>query len=205
MKSKLIIFTRYPRAGHTKTRMIEALGPAGAADLQRQLTEQAVQTAENLAGRCSLNLEIRYWGGSLGQMQKWLGPNRLFCEQGPGDLGEKMARAFTEAFEDDYHQVMLIGADCPHLSPAILATGFSRLADHDLILGPASDGGYYLIGLTRPCPDLFRHRSWGSNLLLAETVAAAKRSALNLYLLEELPDVDRPEDLIHFGNYSHPQ
>ncbi|MEN8134048.1 MAG: TIGR04282 family arsenosugar biosynthesis glycosyltransferase [Thermodesulfobacteriota bacterium] len=201
MKKKLILFTRYPVAGHTKTRLIPALGPEGAADLQRLMTERTLRTAENLTAEFPPALEIRHSGGSIGQMKDWLGPDRIYREQGDGDLGEKMARAMAEAFQAGYRQVMVIGADCPGLSPEILASGFSRLADHSLVLGPATDGGYYLLGLTRPCPELFSNRSWGGNLLLAETMSAAKKLALKFYLLKELADVDRPEDLKHLGDY----
>jgi hypothetical protein len=205
LKKKLIIFTRYPVAGQTKTRLIPALGAEGAADLQRQMTERTLQTAENLAVESQPELEIRHADGSGGQMQKWLGPNRIYCEQGSGDLGEKMARAVAVAFQAGYRQVIIIGADCPALSPEILAIGFTRLADHDLVLGPAADGGYYLIGLTHPCPELFNNRSWGNNMLLSETMTTAKKLALKFYLLEELADVDRPEDLNYFGNYPDPE
>ena len=195
LKKKLLIFTRYPVAGRTKTRLIPALGAAGAANLQRLMTERTLRTAENLAAEFQPEVEIRHAGGTGGQMKNWLGPNRIYREQGGGDLGEKMSRAMSEAFQAGYRQVMVIGADCPGLSPEILASGFAGLADHDLVLGPAKDGGYYLLGLARPCPELFSNRSWGSNLLLAETMTAAKKLALKCYLLEELADVDRPEDL----------
>jgi hypothetical protein len=201
LKKKLILFTRYPVAGHTKTRLIPALGAEGAADLQRRMTELTLRTVEDPAVESQPELEIRYAGGSGEQMENWLGPDRIYCEQGAGDLGEKMSRAMTEAFQSGYRQVMIIGADCPGLSPGGLSTGFSRLADHDLVLGPAADGGYYLIGLARPCPELFSNRSWGSNILLSETITAAKKHALKFYLLEELTDVDHPEDLKYFGDY----
>lgn len=205
MKKKLIIFTRYPVAGHTKTRLVPALGAEKAADLQRQMTEQTLQTVEKLVSEKSLEVEIRYQGGSAGQMKKWLGQKQIYCEQGSGDLGDKMFRAFSEAFRDGFRRVTIIGADCPTLSSEILATGFDKLADHDLVLGPAIDGGYYLVGLTKLCPELFSNCLWGSDLLLAETVSIAKKLALKLYLLEELADVDRPEDLKYFGDYPDPE
>lgn len=205
MKKNLLLFTRYPLAGHTKTRLIPALGREGAAQLQRQLTEKTLRTAEYLAARCPLSLAITHAGGTTAQMMTWLGPNHLYREQGSGDLGAKMARAFTASFKNGHQQVVIIGSDCPDLSTEILATAFAKLAHHDLVLGPARDGGYYLIGLRRPCPELFSRRSWGTALLLAETLAVAKKLALNPYLLEELTDVDRPEDLKYISNYSDPE
>ena len=205
MKKKLIIFTRYPVAGHTKTRLIPTLGAAEAADLQRWMSERTIQTALKLTSESSIAVEIHYASGSLAQMQNWLGPDRNYREQGHGNLGDKMSQAIAVSFEEGYQQVMIIGSDCPSLSPQIITQGFTSLTDHDMVLGPAKDGGYYLIGLTRPCPELFKNRPWGSKLLLADTIAAAQQLALKFYLLEELADVDRPEDLNYFSNYPDPE
>ncbi|MDF1578795.1 MAG: TIGR04282 family arsenosugar biosynthesis glycosyltransferase [Desulfurivibrionaceae bacterium] len=205
MKKKLIIFTRYPEAGRVKTRLIPALGPLGAAGLQQRMTEDTLRIAEEAAAENRLDLEIRYVGGDPGRMADWLGTHRSYCGQGSGDLGEKMTRAFADAFQNHYHQVMLIGADCPALTPRTLADGFAVLLEHELVLGPASDGGYYLIGLTRPCPELFRRQPWGGNVLLSATIVAARKLGLKLYLLEELADVDRPEDLENFGDHPDPE
>jgi len=203
--ARLIIFTRYPEPGKAKTRLIPVLGPEKAADLQRRMTESTIQTARALVSKTGIELEIRYDGGDHGLMSDWLGPDITLCRQGDGDLGEKMDRAFSETFADGIDRVMIIGSDCPGLSPDILATGFSQLASHDLVLGPAGDGGYYLIGLAAPCPPLFRNRPWGSKRLLAETVDTAKIEDLKFFLLEELNDVDRPEDLHDLGDHSYPE
>lgn len=205
MKKKLILFTRYPVAGRAKTRLIPALGADGAAELQRRMTEGILATAAALASGAIITLETHHLGGSAEQMDNWLGPERIYREQAAGDLGDKLAAAFTEAFRDGSREVIIIGADCPAITPAILADAFNSLKRHDLVLGPATDGGYYLIGLKRPCPELFRNRSWGSNLLLTETVRAASELFLKTSLLEELTDVDRPEDLKNLGNYSYPE
>ena len=205
LKNRLIIFTRYPEPGKAKTRLIPALGANGAADLQRRMTEATISTARSFSAETGVELEIRYEGGSPSLMQDWLGQNLSFCQQGPGDLGEKMTRAFAEAFTVGSSRVMIIGADCPTLSPTILTAGLAALGDHDLVLGPASDGGYYLIGLSAPCPQLFRDRPWGNKQLLAETMATAKRQAITFHLLEELNDVDRPEDLIDLGGHPNPE
>jgi hypothetical protein len=206
LKKNLIIFTRYPVAGQSKTRLIPALGAVAAAKLQRQMTEQTLQTAESLAAEDPLvELEIRHAGGGSAEMAEWLGHHRTYVEQGPGDLGQKMATAFAAAFQTGSRQVLLIGADCPALSSEILATGFRKLTAHDLVLGPASDGGYYLIGLNSPCAELFENRSWGSKLILAETLATAENLGFKIHLLEELADVDRPADLAYFSNYPDPE
>jgi rSAM/selenodomain-associated transferase 1 len=194
-EDRLIVFTRFPEPGNTKTRLISALGPDGAAALQRQMTEAAVATAVEYITKTGSELEIRYEGGSLSLIKNWLGQDLSFCEQGPGDLGEKIARAFAEAFAANSRKVLIIGSDCPDISLDILAEAFKALVDHDLVVGPASDGGYYLVGLSAPRPALFRNRPWGERGLLAETIAEARQAAMAIHLLKELSDVDRPEDL----------
>jgi rSAM/selenodomain-associated transferase 1 len=205
LTNRLIIFTRYPEPGKTKTRLIPALGSEGAADLQRQMTETTLSVSRRFMVENDTSLEVRYEGGDPSLMQDWLGRDLAFCRQGSGDLGEKMIRAFDEAFAVGSSRVMIIGSDCPDLSPEILAAGFAALADHDLVLGPASDGGYYLIGLSAPCTPLFRGCPWGTEQLLTETMAAAEREAITFHLLEELKDVDRPEDLVDLGGHPDPE
>ena len=138
-------------------------------------------------------------------MAAWLGGHHNYCEQGPGDLGDKMNRAFLDAFHNDFQQVMIIGADCPALTASILEDGFARLDENDLVLGPAMDGGYYLIGLCRHCRELFLNKPWGDSSLLSTTINLARKLDLKFHLLEELADVDRPEDLANFGGHPDPE
>lgn len=201
MAEKLIIFTRFPEAGTTKTRLIPVLGPTGAAALQRRLSERTVRRGRELAANRGAALEICHAGGDGGVIGGWLGDDLATAPQGEGDLGTRMAGAFARAWQENFTRVVLVGADCPGLSRAILQAGFVALADHDLVLGPAVDGGYYLLGLSRPAPELFANQPWGTESLLAATLAVARQSGLALQLLKELADVDRPEDLHHLGDY----
>ena len=205
MAEKLIIFSRFPEAGTTKTRLIPALGAAAAARLQSTLTERTVSRARLLAASRPLALQLSYSGGTSSAWREWLGADLPCQAQGPGSLGEKMARAHRRALDEGFRRIVLIGADCPSLSEAILAAAFNALADHDLVLGPALDGGYYLLGLSRPAPELFRNQPWGRPELLRRTLATADRLGLSYHLLQELADVDRPEDLHHLGDYSDPE
>lgn len=201
LAEKLIIFTRFPQAGTTKTRLIPALGPVGAAELQRRLSERIVHTGRELAAVRGVALEICHAGGEGGQIGVWLGLDLATAPQGAGDLGARMARAFARAWQQSCHRVVLVGADCPALSVEILDKAFIALAGHDFVLGPAVDGGYYLIGLARPVPALFEDQPWGESCLLSHTLARAARLGLTGQLLEELADVDRPADLHHLGDY----
>jgi rSAM/selenodomain-associated transferase 1 len=194
-RERLIIFTRYPEPGRTKTRLIPALGAVGAADLHRRMTEQALTTASQLAALQAATLEVRYTGGDDALMRQWLGANLLLCAQRGGDLGLRMRDAFHEAFQQGCERVVIIGTDCPGLTADTLAAAFTALRRNDLALGPASDGGYYLIGLRRAIPQLFDGIQWGTDRVLLHTLQIAETLDLRCSLLERLDDVDRPEDL----------
>lgn len=190
----LLVFARYPEAGKTKTRLIPALGATGAAELYRKMAEKSIAVVRDLAKMRSLTVEVWYTGGNSELMRKWLGDGIIYQPQIKGDLGERMANAFTSAFCTS-KQVILIGTDCPGLDTAAINEAFERLQQHDLILGPAVDGGYYLIGLKRIIPELFQGICWGTSKVLQQTLAVAHQLNLSYSLLPELADVDRPEEL----------
>ena len=195
MTETLIIFSRYPEAGKTKTRMIPALGADGAAELQRAMTEHTLKTAIALASDRQTTIEIQFAGGNIELMQSWLGKDLQYQPQAAGDLGVKMRSAFESAFARGKQRVVIIGIDCPDLNCQILVQAFNSLHHNDLVLGVAEDGGYYLIGLNRPQPQLFEHITWGTELVLQQTKNIAQQSNLKVNYLTTLTDVDRPEDL----------
>ncbi|MBD2439445.1 TIGR04282 family arsenosugar biosynthesis glycosyltransferase [Nostoc sp. FACHB-110] len=191
----LIIFTRYPEPGKTKTRLIPALGSMGAANLQQQMTEHTMLQVKAVQKATSLSIEVRFAGGSFQLMQDWLGSDLVYQTQGEGDLGARMARSLADAFQNNAEQAMIIGTDCPGITPEILTTAFQQLQTVDLVLGPAVDGGYYLIGLRRLLPELFTNINWGTSQVLQQTVAIAEKLNISHAYLPVLADVDRPEDL----------
>ncbi len=191
---RLIVFTRYPEPGKTKTRLIPDLGPEGAARLHRDMTCHTLAHARRLVRRRA-SLTVDFAGGHTALLREWLGPDLEYRPQGAGDLGERMARAFRKAFQEGMDRVVIIGTDCPGLTVDSLHKAFNALQGHDLALGPATDGGYYLIGLRRPTPDLFVGIPWGTGAVLEETLAAARGLDLSVANLPTLTDVYRPEDL----------
>lgn len=193
--NSLIIFTRYPEPGKTKTRLIPALGADGAANLQRKMTEQTVTKVRQLSNRLNLSIEIRFAGGNYQLMAGWLGSGLRYQEQGEGNLGKRMARAFQTAFDAGIKEVVTIGIDCPGLNGEIIEHAFAELEGYDLVLGPAVDGGYYLIGLSVFVAQLFEGVNWGTAEVLAKTVAIAESLNLSVAYLPPLSDIDRPEDL----------
>lgn len=192
---RLIIFTRYPQAGKTKTRLIPTLGEEGAVDLHRRMARRTFETVKAFSENRPVRVEIHYEGGDEALMREWVGPDFALVPQADGHLGRRMAMVFQSAFDDSADSVVIIGTDCPSLTPAILLDAFDSLAAGGAVIGPATDGGYYVIGLTHPAPALFENIEWGTDKVLADTCSAAYRTGLAIVLLPLLADVDRPEDL----------
>jgi len=206
----LIIFARYPVPGQAKTRLSPVLGAEKAAELQREMAEWAVSRAREFSREEPVRVEVRFAGGSAELMREWLGPGLDYVLQCEGDLGARMAGAFREAFARGAERVVLVGTDCPGITAGLLAESFDALRRFDLALGPAADGGYYLIGLRRSAPDrmcapttklhicahpLFEGILWGAGDVLERTLARARGRGLSVHTLQTLRDVDRPEDL----------
>jgi rSAM/selenodomain-associated transferase 2/rSAM/selenodomain-associated transferase 1 len=193
-KDRLILFGRYPVPGRTKTRLIPFLGPAGAAELQRHLTEKAFQTAKEAAIRRGMALEICLDGGTPYKTRRWMGSWALHALQDGADLGQRMETAFFRAFHEGCSRVVLFGTDIPGLSASALDLAMDRLRDSDVVLGPSTDGGYWLIGLKKSA-DLFRGIAWSSEQVLSQTLDRAENLGLSIALLDPLTDVDTMEEV----------
>lgn len=198
MHDVLVLFTRFPIAGQAKTRMIPALGAEGAAALHAMMTRLTTQLVTTGARR--VHFEVRYTGADEEALRAWLGHDLHYAPQGEGDLGERMRRAFDQHFAAGAQRVLLIGSDCPGLDHAAVQDAFDALRHNALVLGPALDGGYYLIGMHCRARDkdlaaLFANTAWGSDSVRASTLSNAQALGLRVGLLDALPDVDVPEDL----------
>ncbi len=191
---RLIVFGRYPVPGRTKTRLIPALGPAGAAYLQRQLTEKIVEKAEAFALGRGVNVEVCFEGGSEQKMRCWLGSDLPLSRQAQGDLGTRMYAAFLTAFLRGCSRAVLIGTDIPELTTDHLRQAFDALSENDLVIGPSRDGGYWLIGLNSPAC-LFEGIKWGSRAVLGQTLALANGQGLRVKELDYLTDIDTEKEL----------
>ena len=176
------LFAKYPRAGEVNTRLIPALGPERAAALHRRLTERTLETAR----ASGLPVEVRFAGASREDFAAWLGDLSL-VKQGEGDLGARLARVEAPA--------ILLGADVPDLRAAHLRSAAEALAEVPVAIGPAQDGGYYLLGFRGPVGFLFADMAWGTGEVLAETRRRLEERGTAYRLLETLSDCDRPEDL----------
>lgn len=191
----LFILTRFPQPGRTKTRLIPALGAEGAAQLQRHMTEFLIERLQGICHRRAIRFEIHFTGAKLSQMLDWLGHQVPLRPQGEGHLGQRIGHAFDQGFTSGLQRVLIIGSDCPSIGEPHIAQALTHLETHDLVLGPATDGGYYLVGLKGPKPQLFEGIRWGHSCVLEQTAAIATRQRLSAAYLPPLTDIDRPEDL----------
>lgn len=191
----LIIMTRLPREGRNKTRLIPELGPAGATAMHERL---ALHTIGRASAFIMLNpniaLRILVEGGTATEAQEWLGGGDC-REQTSGDLGARLHSAVHDAFTDGARRVIVIGTDCPSIDENILTESFQILEKTDLVFGPAADGGYYLVGLSQECPQVFENIEWGGPKVLAQSLDAAHTAKCKTVLLSVLEDVDVPDDL----------
>ncbi|WP_162342624.1 TIGR04282 family arsenosugar biosynthesis glycosyltransferase [Cyclobacterium salsum] len=189
MKKAIIVFQKYPEAGFVKTRLAKTIGAEKAANLYAFLIRH---THQQLAG-----LEAAIFVFHLGPIATENYPQKgyHFYPQGSGDLGKKMHQAFQRVFDLGFEQVLIIGTDCYELKRDHLQQAFEALKTKDLVLGPAVDGGYYLLGLKRPAAPLFQEISWSTATVLQQTLNRANQENLGYGLLEKLRDVDRYEDL----------
>lgn len=196
-KEQIIIFTRFPEPGETKTRLIPVFGEEGAANLQRCMTEDTLERALRLNKKRSISIEIHYEGGNSEVMERWLGKDVVCQPQESGHLGERMSRAFMKSFDVGYERVLIIGTDSPDLSIHLLQNAFDALSHSDVVIGPARDGGYYLIGFRKNdfSPEAFEEINWGTDKVYKKTLNFLKKTGSKIHLLPQWNDVDTLDDL----------
>ena len=194
----VLVFARAPNPGEAKTRLIPALGPDGAALLQQRMTERALATA------CA---------AAVGPVALWCSPSTghsffAACRarfgvslqtQCGATLGERLQHAHDESLRSQ-PRLLVMGTDCPILSPGKLRVAAAALGKHDAVVIPAEDGGYVLLGLARPCRAAFEAIDWGSARVLAQTLERLAQAGLSYRLLQPLWDVDRPGDLARLAS-----
>lgn len=195
LSNHLAIFTRYPQPGLTKTRLIPALGAERAAELQRQMTEHTLRQVRCMQQRYAVTVNLHVAGGDEAAMVAWLGSQWHYQPQTEGDLGDRLTAAMNSAFDSGASRLLIIGIDCPGITADVLEQAFAILEQADCVLGPATDGGYYLIGMRSPIPQLFQDIAWSTEHVFQQTEAIAQSLGLSLQTLAPLSDIDYPEDL----------
>jgi rSAM/selenodomain-associated transferase 1 len=190
----VVVFAKAPRPGGVKTRLCPPLSAAAAARLYRCFVLDVLDRVRALDG---ITPAVAYAPRRGRRFFAAVRPRMLLIPQAGADLGARMAGVFQRLFERGFEAVVLIGADSPTLPPAYLRRAILAVhrADLDGVIGPSEDGGYYLIGLRRPCPELFSGIAWSTGRVLAQTRARARRAGRRFRVLPTWYDVDTARDL----------
>lgn len=195
-KPALIIFIKNPIPGKTKTRLAASVGNEMALKMYGILSRWARDQAIGLGDDVSRYL---YYSDEADTNDDW--PNDLFVKRtqsGPG-LGERMNHAFQEVRADGHENILIIGSDCPGITTSYLTEAFAALRDFEVVIGPALDGGYTLLGAKKPTPFLFTEMEWSTEYVLANTINRALDKNLSVKKLAPLSDVDYIHDWFSYG------
>ena len=184
----LIVFVKNIVLGKVKTRLAETIGNVGAFNIYSEL----VVLTENASQKVDVDRHIYFSDVII--PSKWKNDTK-FVQEG-NNLGEKMQHAFQDGFDKGYENIILIGSDLPNITKEIIDIGFDALTNNDIVFGPAEDGGYYLIGMSKMNTSIFENKPWSQSELLAVTLDQLKEQQQKVGLIETLNDIDTFEDLI---------
>jgi rSAM/selenodomain-associated transferase 1 len=188
----LIVFARAPVLGTVKTRLAAGIGAPRALAVYRALTELVLHAVQGAASR----VVVCYAPHGAGQaMRAWLGAQVEYAAQAAGDLGQRLLAAIVSESRLGASAIVVIGTDCPAVTSDIVRQAFAALKHADVVIGPAIDGGYYLIGMREPHAELFREIPWSSAQTLTATMERASSSGLRVAVLEAFRDIDTVNDL----------
>jgi uncharacterized protein len=196
-KNCLIIFAKNLIPGKVKTRLAATIGDEAALVIYKQLVAHTYTVTKVLPMQ-----KVIYYSAYIEHKDVWDDDFEKAEQQGT-DLGEKMMNAFDEVFKKECHNAVIIGTDCPGLTTAILHDAFTKLEQYDVVIGPATDGGYYLLGMKRLHPLLFKNIKWSTATVCNATKAVCDQLQLKYYLLPMLNDVDEEKDLQHLNPAKH--
>lgn len=192
--NRLLVFTKIPRPGEVKSRLVPALGVEGAAKIQREMAEYTLNWARAFQKKRNWAVEVWYAGGRKKAVE-WLDDGWSLWEQRGVDIGARIFNAFFDVFREGCRKAVMVRTDCPELTAAHVRRAFSALDNHDVVLSPTRDGGYCLVGLNAPRPELFSGIPWGSKSVLKATLEKIKEEKLEISSLEPMRDVVYPQDL----------
>ncbi|MEY2408394.1 MAG: uncharacterized protein QOF48_1064 [Verrucomicrobiota bacterium] len=200
---RLIIFLKAPRPGLVKTRLAVELGVEAAHAAYVRLVEVLFKNLTRLDPADSVELRFTP-DDAAAEIEKWRLPGWLVSPQGPGDLTQRLSSAMRDAFETGARRVVIIGSDCPQVTAQDIQTAWGELENHDVVAGPAIDGGYWLIGMRSHHPQIFEGIAWSTSAALAQTLERCRAQRLTVKLLRPLEDIDTAADWIRFCGVPRP-
>lgn len=187
-KELVIVFVKNIKLGKVKTRLAKTIGNQGAFEVYRELVKVTEKATENIL------VDKRIYFSDTVVDTKWKTDYKTI--QDGKDLGERMKNAFKKGFDDGYNRIVLIGSDLPDITANHIHLGLEKLKENDVVFGPAQDGGYYLIGLSKMQNSVFDNKPWSQTTLLRETTKELKENQVTFTTLDTLNDIDNYEDLI---------
>jgi uncharacterized protein len=195
VSNALLIFIRNAQLGKVKTRLASEIGDEMALRVYKKLLDVTRDACSQVDSD-----RLVFYSDHIDPEDAWgAGLFKKMVQNGPG-LGERMAHAFHHALlHAGYKKAVIIGSDCADLSPTIMQHAFDALDQHDLVLGPALDGGYYLLGMKVPNAALFEDMVWSTDQVALQTKAKAEQLGLTVFLLQPLRDIDQLDDLKAIG------
>lgn len=207
-KNAIIIFAKFPKHGNVKTRLAKTLGESFATNFYVSCSEHTFKECLRLS-KHSVPFLFYPDKEHSNELKSWAGNKFIYKIQEGDDLGSRMRNAFTEVFKNNFEKVLIIGTDIPDLSSGLINHALSELDTNEIVIGPSTDGGYYLLGMKKFHPDLFNNIKWSSEEVLNKTMNIINQLNLNFNLLPKLMDIDTEKDLKAWyskmnGKSSHP-
>lgn len=196
MKKLLLIFAKYPIPGSVKTRLARDIGPSSAARIYRHFVERIIEKFTAIATDFDVHVAVAQHAYLADFQMAFPGAGYCFSQTQDADLGVRMRNAIAKSLEAGYRKVAVIGSDSPHLPAEYVEKAFRKLDKKDVVIGPARDGGYYLIAVKKDLPCLFRNVDWGTARVFQQTQERIAEKRLSLATLPELYDVDVLDDLL---------
>lgn len=193
----VILFVKFPEPGKVKSRLAQEMD----GDVVQRLYECMVLDAIDMLKQAKTPFRICFDPPEAQErMQQWLGQAYSYMPQIGLDLGERMEQAFIRVFSEGVDETLLIGSDIPELTAAMIDDAFRDLATHDAVIGPANDGGYYLVGFKKGTlrPEVFKSMAWSTKTVFRETLGRLRKASLTVCLLPVLTDIDTPGDVEAF-------
>ncbi len=190
----LIVFIKNTEKGKVKTRLAKTIGDEKALSVYQQLLSHTHQITSPLAVAKQV-----YYSNFVAENDMWNDGNFTKHIQQGNDLGERMSTAFEQGFKSGHQPICIIGSDCYALNTQIIETAFEQLKSSDVVLGPATDGGYYLLGMNHFYPDLFTNKTYSTAHVYKEAREEVEKLHKTLYTLPELSDIDTIDDLVRSG------
>ncbi|NER18197.1 DUF2064 domain-containing protein [Spongiivirga citrea] len=187
-KNLLLIFTRNPELGKVKTRLAKTIGNEAALNIYKFLLEHTKKVTQTI----EVDKQVHY-SVKIRENDIWDAATYNKRLQKGEDLGKRMAKAFQDAFNEGYNKVVIIGSDLYDLSTQDISEAFDRLDTNQVVIGPATDGGYYLLGLTTMIPEIFEDKAWGTSTVFNDTLANVQDK--KYLLLNPKNDVDVYDDI----------